>query len=262
MNTIFEEIVKRIELNERVALVTIVDVSGSSPGKLGSKMLVNQFGRIAGTIGGGMIEARAIEEAHRALEEDQRKLLSYNLNKEEASLEDWMICGGSIKLFIDLITPQEKIIIFGAGHIAMALSKLAKLTGFKVVIVDERVEFANRERFPEADLIVVLEPGSVHQKIKSFDYTYVVVVTRGHLKDEEALISVINHKPKYIGMIGSKQKNEVIFQHLKERGISKDKIDKIFAPIGLKIGAKSPEEIAVAIMAEIIQVKRGKGNLS
>jgi len=258
MISIFEEVLKRVEQDERIALVTIVDVSGSSPGKLGSKMVVNKDGLIAGTIGGGMIEARVIEEAKLALKEDKGKFLSYQLNKEEASLEDWMICGGNIKVFIDVITPQDEMIIFGAGHIAVILSKFAKMVGFKVTIIDEREEFASRERFPEADRIMVAEPGTAIKEIKSFDSTYVVVVTRGHLKDEEALLSVIDHKPKYIGMIGSKEKNAVIFQYLKEKGISEEKIAKIFAPIGVKIGAKTPEEIAVSIIAQVIEVKRGK----
>ncbi|HNR66175.1 MAG TPA: XdhC/CoxI family protein [Atribacterota bacterium] len=258
MISIFEQVFKRVEQNERIALVTIVDVSGSSPGKLGSKMLVNKDGLITGTIGGGMIEARVIEEAKLALKEDKGKFLSYQLNKEEASLEDWMICGGNIKVFIDVIVPQDEMIIFGAGHIAVILSKFAKMVGFKVTIIDEREEFANRDRFPEADRIVVAEPDIAIGEIKNFDSLYVVVVTRGHLKDEEALLSVINHGPKYIGMIGSKEKNKVIFQHLKEKGISEEEIAKIFAPIGVKIGAKTPEEIAVSIIAQIIGVKRGK----
>lgn len=258
MISILKEVLKRIQQNERIALVTIVDVAGSAPGKLGSKMVVNRDGLIAGTIGGGLVEARAIEEAKLALKEDREKFLSYHLTKEEASLEDWMICGGNIKLFIDVITPQEEMIIFGAGHIAVALSKLAKMIGFKVTIIDEREEFANKDRFPEADRIIVSEPSQALDKIKSFDNAYVAIITRGHLKDEEALYSVINYQVKYIGMIGSKQKNAVIYQHMREKGIIQEKIDKVFSPIGLKIGAKTPEEIAVSIIAEIIQVKRCK----
>lgn len=258
MISILKEVFKRVEQNERVALVTIVDVSGSSPGKLGSKMVVNKDGLIAGTIGGGAVEAKAIEEAKLALKEDKGKILSYQLNKEEASQEDWMICGGNIKLFIDVIAPQEEMVIFGAGHIAVILSKFAKMVGFKVTIIDERKEFASQERFPEADRIIVSEPGTAIGKIKGVDSAYIVVVTRGHLKDEEALLSVINHNPRYIGMIGSKEKNALIFRHLKEKGIDEENITKIFAPIGLKIGAKTPEEIAISILAEIIKVKRGK----
>lgn len=262
MTFILKETLKRITNNEKIALVTIVDVFGSAPGKLGSKMLVNKDGLIAGTIGGGAVEAKAIDEAKLALNEGKGKFLSYQLNKEEASLEDWMICGGSIKLFIDVITPVEEMIIFGAGHIAITLSKLAKMTGFKVIIVDEREEFANLNRFPEADQIILSEPDHATEKISNIESAYVVVVTRGHLKDEEVLMSVINRKPKYIGMIGSKEKNRIIFQHLKEKGIAEENINKIFAPIGLKIGAQTPEEIAISIMAQIIQVKREKSKNS
>lgn len=258
MIAILEEIIKRVQNQEAIALATIVDVSGSSPGKLGSKMIVNKNGLLAGTIGGGMVEAKVIAEARQALEEGKGKFLSYQLTKEEASLEDWMICGGSIKLFIDVFTPLEEMLIFGAGHIAMVLSKLAKMLEFQVTIVDGRAEFANKERFPEADRILLLEPNSAFAGIKNFDSAYVVIVTRGHLKDEEVLLAALNYQPKYIGMIGSKQKNAAIFQHLQEKGVSKEQLDRVFTPIGLAIGAQTPEEIAVSIMAEIIKVKRGK----
>ncbi|HOR42771.1 MAG TPA: XdhC family protein, partial [Atribacterota bacterium] len=159
MISILEEVLKRVQQKESVALVTIVDVSGSAPGKLGSKMIVNKDGLVAGTIGGGLVEAKAIEEAKLALQKDKGKFLTYELTKEESSLEDWMICGGSVKLFIDVLTPQEEIIIFGAGHIAVVLSKLAKMLGFQITIIDERAEFANSDRFPEADRILLSEPG-------------------------------------------------------------------------------------------------------
>ena len=258
MISILEEVLKRVQSKEAIALVTIVDVSGSSPGKLGSKMIVNKDGLLAGTIGGGMVEAKVIDEAKQALEEGKGKFLSYQLTKEEASLEDWMICGGNIKLYIDVFTPPEEILIFGAGHIAVVLSKIAKMLGFQVTIIDDRAEFANKERFLEADLILLSEPDSVFTGIKNFDSTYVVIVTRGHLKDEEVLLAALNYQPKYIGMIGSKQKNAVIFQHLQEKGVSQEQLDRVFTPIGLAIGAQTPEEIAISIMAEIIKVKRGK----
>ncbi|MDD3656986.1 MAG: XdhC/CoxI family protein [Atribacterota bacterium] len=258
MISILEEVIKGVRNKESIALVIIVDVSGSSPGKLGSKMVVNKDGLIAGTIGGGSVEAKVIEEAKLALKAEKAKFLTYQLTKEEASLEDWMICGGSLKLFIDVFTPQEEMVIFGAGHIAMVLSKFAKMIGFRVTIIDERKEFANKERFPEADQIIISGPSQALKEIKSFNSVYVVILTRGHLKDEEALLSVINYQPKYIGMIGSKQKNTIIFQHLKEKGVNQEKIDKVFAPIGLRIGAQTPEEIAISIIAEVIKVKRGK----
>ena len=161
-------------------------------------------------------------------------------------------------MFIDVFTPYEEMFIFGAGHIAVVLSKLAKMLGFRISIVDDRAEFANKERFPEADQILLSEPDSAFAEMKNFGSAYIVIVTRGHLKDEAVLLSALNYQPKYIGMIGSKQKNAVIFQHLKEKGISQEQLDRIFAPIGLAIGAQTPEEIAVSIMAEVIKVKRGK----
>lgn len=260
MIDILEEFFKRVKHNESIALVTVVDTEGSSPGKTGSKMLVDLEGLIIGTIGGGILEAKVISLAKKALGNNQSQLFNFSLTKEEASLEleKEAICGGKIKVFIDVIKPRERIIIFGAGHIAIYLSKLANMIGFKVVIIDERDDFANRKRFPEAEQIIVLEPSKAVKKIGDFSSAYIVIVTRGHLKDEESLFSVICHPVKYIGMIGSKQKNETIFEHLKEKGVSREDLDKVFAPIGLDIGAKTPEEIAVSIISEVIGVRSGK----
>jgi len=255
---ILEEVLKRVQGNETIALVTIVDISGSAPGMIGSKMAVNFNGRLVGTIGGGILEGKVINLAKEAIKKHKSQLLNYHLTRDEASLEKEVICGGDVQIFIDVIEPQEEIIIFGAGHIAVCLSKLAKMIGLKVTIVDEREEFSNKERFPEADQIIVAEPDQVLDKIRNISSTYFVIITRGHLKDEEALLTVIGQQAKYIGMIGSSQKNAVIFQHLREKGITQEKIHKIFSPIGLDIGAKTPEEIAISIIAEIVQVRRGK----
>jgi len=256
--SIFEEVFKRIQNGETIALVTVVETSGSTPGKVGSKMLVNHDGYIKGTIGGGILEGKVIELARKSLKDKKIGLFDFNLTKEEASLDKEAICGGKIKVFIDIIEAKEKIIIFGAGHIATFLSKFAKEIGMEVIIIDERIEFANKERFPGADRIFVLEPDEAVEKIRYFSSSYIVIVTRGHLKDEIALYSVINLKSKYIGMIGSTQKNKVIFNNLIKKGIKQEKLKKVFTPIGLDIGAETPGEIAISIIAEIIKTKRDK----
>ena len=255
MSEILKEALERVGKGETIALVTIVETKGSTPREVGAKMVTGKDGLIAGTIGGGITEAKVIEEVKQALKEGKGNLITYHLTKEQAALDEGAICGGEMKIFIDILQPKEEVLIFGAGHIAVCVSKLAKMVGFKVTIIDERKEFANRARFPEVDRIIIKEAGKALNNVKVTSSTYVVIVTKGHLQDEEALFSVINLGVGYIGMIGSSKKNEVIFQHLKEKGIIEEKIKKVYTPIGIDIGAQTTEEISVSIIAEIIRVK-------
>ncbi len=258
MSEILKEAFERMDKGETIALVTVVEVKGSTPREVGTKMLVNKNGLVAGTIGGGMTEAKVIKEAKQVLKEGKGKLLIYHLTKEQAALDEGAICGGEIKVFIDILQPKEEVLIFGAGHIAICVSKLAKMVGFKVTIIDDREEFANKGRFPEADEIVTEDIERVLTHIKITPSTYIIIVTRGHLQDQEVLASVIKSKAAYLGMIGSRKKNATIFQQLTEKGIFQEELNKVHAPIGINIKAQTPEEIAISIMAEIIQVRREK----
>ena len=258
MSEILKEAFGRIDKGETIALVTVVETKGSTPREVGTKMLVNKDGLVASTIGGGITEAKVIEEVKQALKEGKGKLLTYHLTKEQAALGEGAICGGEMKVFIDILQPKEEVLIFGAGHIAVCVSELAKMVGFKVAIIDDRKEFANQNRFPEADKIIIESIDKALQHIKITPSTYIIIVTRGHLQDQEVLASVIKSKAAYLGMIGSRQKNATVFQYLKEQRISEDELAKVHAPIGIDIRAQTPEEIAVSIMAEIIQVRREK----
>ena len=258
MSEILKEALERVNKGETIALVTIVEAKGSTPREVGAKMIVNKDGLADGTIGGGITEARVIKEVKLALKEGKRKLLTYHLTKEQAALDEGAICGGEMKVFIDILQPKEEVLIFGAGHIAVCLSKLAKTVGFKVTIIDDREEFVNQDRFPEADKIIAEETEKALTHLKITPSTYIIIVTRGHLKDEEVLGSVIRSGATYIGMIGSRKKNATVFQRLTKKGISQEELDKIHTPIGIDINAQTPEEIAVSIMAEIIQVRRKK----
>jgi len=258
MSEILKEALGRINKGEIIALAIIIETKGSTPREVGAKMVVGKDGLIAGTIGGGITEAKIIKEAKQALEKGKEKLLTYHLTKEQAALDEGAICGGEMKVFIDILQPKEEVLIFGAGHIAACVSKLAKTVGFKVTIIDDREEFVNQDRFPEADKIIAEETEKALTHLKIALSTYIIIVTRGHLKDEEVLGSVIRSGAAYIGMIGSRKKNATVFQHLEEQGISAQELKKVHAPIGVDIGAQTPEEIAVSIMAEIIQVRRKK----
>jgi len=258
MSEILKEAFGRIDKGETIAWVTVVDTKGSTPREVGAKMLVNKDGLIAGTIGGGITEAKVIEETKQALKEGKRRFLTYHLTKEQAALDEGAICGGDMKIFIDILQPKEEVLIFGAGHIAVCVSKLAKMVGFRAVIIDDRKEFANQNRFPEADEIIAEEIEEALTHLNITPSTYIIILTRGHLKDEEVLTSVIRSGAAYIGMIGSRNKNATVFQQLTKKGISQEELNKVHAPIGIDIKAQTPEEIAVSIMAEIIQVRREK----
>ena len=258
MSEILKEAFERMDKGETITLVTVVEAKGSTPREVGTKMLVNKNGLVAGTIGGGRTEAKVIEEAKQALKEGKGKLLIYHLTKEQAALDEGAICGGEMKVFIDILQPKEEVLIFGAGHIAICVSKLAKMVGFKVTIIDDREEFANKDRFPEADEIVTEDIERALTHIKITPSTYIIIVTRGHLQDQEVLASVIKSKAAYLGMIGSRKKNATIFQQLTEKGIFQEELNKVHAPIGIEIKAQTPEEIAISIIAEIIQVRRKK----
>ena len=258
MTEILKEALRRVDKGEVIAWVTVVKTKGSTPREVGAKMVVGKDGLIAGTIGGGITEAKVIEEVKQALKEGKGKLITYHLTKEQAALDEGAICGGEMKVFIDVIQPKEEVLIFGAGHIAVYVSKLMKMIGFKVTVIDDREEFANKERFPESDEIIIESIDKALQHIKITPSTYIIIVTRGHLQDQEVLASVIESDAAYIGMIGSRKKNATVFQYLEEQGVSAQELKKVHAPIGIDIGAQTPEEIAVSIIAEIIEVRRRK----
>jgi xanthine dehydrogenase accessory factor len=168
-----------------------------------------------------------------------------------------MVCGGRMDIFIDVIEPKPTLLIVGAGHIAYYLARLGHMVGFSIAVIDDRKEFANRERFPNAERVICDDMERTLSSIKITPSTYVVIVTRGHQYDLAALKQVIDSKAAYIGMIGSKSKVRIAFQELKSAGIAEDTLKRVHAPIGLDIGAETPQEIAVSIIAEIIKVRRG-----
>lgn len=253
MTDIYQEIVRIKSKGEEAALVTVVSATGSTPREEGAKMLVSGDGSIIGTIGGGRIEAQAIKEALETIIKGRPQRLSFSL-KEGGELG--MLCGGDTEVFIEPILAVPTMYIFGGGHIALTLVKVGKLLGFKIVVIDDRPEYANAQRFPEAELTLVEDFAKAFQKLKVDKSSYIVVVTHDHKGDETVLEGALATKAKYIGMIGSKTKNQTIFSHLFSKGISQEQLDRVHAPIGLNIYALTPEEIAISIVAEIIKVRR------
>jgi len=258
MEKIFKEINKIGSEGGRAALATVVQVKGSAPREVGSKILIKEDGSLVGSIGGGTLEATICQEAMSVLREAKARMLHFDLSGEEEG--DQMLCGGEMDIFIEPILPQLTLYIFGAGHISISISKIAKMVGFRVVVIDDRAEFANPERFPEADEIVAEDFSAAFSRLKINNASYIAIVTRGHQFDEKVLEWAVKTEARYIGMIGSKKKNEVIFAHLQSKRISEDILEQVHTPIGLDIGAETPEEIAVSIMAELITIKRQQGH--
>jgi xanthine dehydrogenase accessory factor len=256
MREVLEAALRAEAVGERAALVTVVATEGSTPQKAGARMLVHADGRIVGTIGGGCLEAEMTWRAREAIERGRPKLVSYDLTPEQAG-EDGLVCGGRMQVFIEPIEGTPVLCLFGAGHVAQPLARLAKSCGFRVELVDDRVKFANAERFPEADLIVVDSFAAAAEKMTLGANTYAVVVTRGHKGDGEALRAVLGRGLRFVGLLGSRPKVVHIFAALREQGVDAAELGAVHAPLGLEIGAQTPDEIAVSILAEMIAVRRG-----
>lgn len=253
MVDIYQELARIRTAGDDVALVTVISASGSTPREEGAKMLVKADSSIIGTIGGGSVEERVIKEAIKVIKMGKPQRFDYSLKEGE---ELGMICGGDVEVFIEPILSTPTMYIFGGGHIALCLAKMAKLVGFKIVVIDDRPEYANARRFPEAEQTIVEDFAKAFRKIKIDKSGYIVIVTHGHKGDETVLEGALATEAKYIGMIGSKTKNQAIFSHLLAKGIPQEQLDRVHAPIGLEIYSQTPEEIAVSILAEIIKVRR------
>jgi len=255
MTDIYQEIVRIKAEGEEAALVTIVSATGSTPREEGAKMLVKADGGILGTIGGGSLEAEVIEAAIGVIEQGKPKRLRISLTANEIE-EEGMLCGGELEVFIEPILSPPTLYLFGGGHISLPLAKIGKLLGFKIVVVEDRAEFANPDRFPEARIVLADDFAKSFLKLKIDKSSYIVIATRNHQYDEIVLEWAAGTPAKYIGMIGSKTKTAAIFSNLLAKGISREQLDKVHAPIGLGIHAQTPEEIAVSILAEIIKIRR------
>ena len=252
---IYEEIVKLRREGRRGAVATIVNVRGSIPSFKTAKMLVREDGSICGTIGGGCVEADVWRAAREVMDQEKSRTLAFDLN-QDPKYDTGLVCGGTLEIFIEPILPQALLYIFGAGHVAYSLYKTAKDAGFDVTVIDDRETYANRERFPHAHDVIARDFEQATSALAISETNYIVIVTRGHRDDMRILRWAVQTPARYIGMIGSKRKTIAIFRELQKEGIPADLFDRVHAPIGLDIGAVTPEEIAVAITAELIAVRR------
>ena len=255
MPDIYEEVMKIKAEGKSAALATIISTKGSTPREVGAKMLIQEDGKILGTIGGGCMEAEVWQEAMKVMAEETPRTIHLDLTGKQAE-ESGMICGGVMDIYIEPLVPTPRVFIFGGGHISLFVARMSAMVGFQVVVVDDRPQFANKERFPEAEEVIAEEFPLALPKLKVNKSSYLVIVTRGHSYDQEVLEWAVSTEARYIGMIGSRKKIQTVYQGMEEKGIPAAKIKRVHAPIGLKIGALTPEEIAVAIVAEMIAEKR------
>ncbi|HET9401446.1 MAG TPA: XdhC/CoxI family protein [Candidatus Acidoferrales bacterium] len=251
---LFEEIVKLRRAGLRGALATIVHTNGSIPSYESSRMLVREDGSIAGTIGGGCVEADVWAAAREVMQREAPRKMVFNLN-HEASYDNGLICGGTLEVFVEPILPQPVLYIFGGGHVSMALAQSAHTAGFAIGVIDDRESFANSTRFPMAREIYTSYEDAF-AKLRPNASSYLVIVTRGHKDDMRVLAWAVNTDAKYIGMIGSKRKVLSVYEALEKERYSPEKFANVHAPVGLEIGALTPEEIAISITAELIAIRR------
>ncbi|MCU0914577.1 MAG: XdhC family protein [Planctomycetes bacterium] len=324
-----------LEEGHPVALVTVVATTGSTPGKVGYKMLVFGAGATAGTVGGGLLEARMIEQARQMLGRPAVRLLRFEVG--ETPDDEKGICGGSVEFllesfdpaavplfrelgagsrddenavlvsifvpagppqklrlpdvnhagtrlppavaaaireaglpggagirvsagdveaFVESLAVPPTVILFGAGHVSGHIACLARSVHFRIVVCDDRAEYANRQRFPDAEEIVVEDFGRVFNRLRIDGHSYLVIVTRGHQCDQVVLEQAVRTEARYIGMIGSRRKTAILLQKLREKGIPPERLDRVYSPIGVSIGAVTAEEIALSIVCELVKVRR------
>ncbi len=252
---IYDELVRLRKLGQKSAIATIVQVRGSIPSFESAKLLVREDGSLVGTIGGGCVEAEVWNAARDVMETGKPRHMSFQLG-QDAALDNGLICGGQLDVFVEAVIPNPRAFIFGAGHISKGLSKILSMAGFDTTVIDDRESFANRDRFPEADEVLAGGYEDLFPQLLVNESSYIVIVTRGHRDDMRVLRWAAGTNARYISMIGSKRKVISVAKELEKEGIPPEALERVFAPMGLEIGAISPEEIAISVAAEMIAVRR------
>lgn len=258
MDSIYQALSKIEKNNESAALCTVVKSQGSTPRHVGSKMLVYPDGKFIGSVGGGDLEHRVLDEAWIAMGDGESRLITYHMS--DPSRGDPGVCGGTVEVFVEPILPPAMIVVIGAGHVGKAVVHLAKWLGFRVAVSDDRPEFCTPESVPGADAYYPVEMGKLSEHLKINRQTYIIITSRGSNVDQEGLPSLLESNAKYIGVIGSKRRWLTTVNALKEKGVPEDRIARVHSPMGLELNAETPEEIAVSILAEVLMVKdKGTG---
>lgn len=256
---IFEEIVRLRREGIPAALATIVGTRGSTPGRTTMRLLVLADGTFLGTVGGGCLEAEVYETALQVLADEQARSLSFRLTEQD-SPDSGLMCGGEVTIFVEPITTPA-LWIYGGGHVSKALCQVASLAGFRTTVVDDRAGFSSAERFPEAHATRTQPLPEAVAEMPIRANSYAIVVTRGHREDGVVLEALgrrfaAGERLRFLGMIGSKTKQALLWKHLRAAGVGDDFLATVRTPMGAYLGARSHEEIAVSVVAELIAVRR------
>lgn len=254
--SIYQAVVELEEKNEAGALCTVVRTSGSTPRGAASKMLVYSDGRLLGTVGGGEMESRVIDEALQAMQDGKPRLVDYSLAEPERG--DPGVCGGQMEVYVEPILPEPVVILVGCGHVGKAVAHLAKWLKFRVLVSDDRAELCTPEAVPGADGYFPVLMQELPEQVKITPWTYLVLTTRGVDIDVPGLAVLLDSPAAYIGVIGSRRRWETTRSKLLEQGVPAEKLDRVHSPMGVDLGAETPEEIALSILAEIIMLREGR----
>ncbi|MEE8392356.1 MAG: XdhC/CoxI family protein [Anaerolineae bacterium] len=253
---VYKATLEAIQQGEPAAVATVIEASGSTPRGVSAKMLIYADGRTVGTVGGGGVEGRVIEEAKAAIADGQSRELDYRLVDEARG--DPGICGGNMRVFVEVLAPRPTLLIIGGGHVGQAVAKLGTFLGYRVAVVDERPEMVTPERFPQAETRLTGDPVQQVVDFPLTEHTCVVMVTPHHALDEKVLAVLADRPVAYVGLIGSRRRTAHTFERAREAGVPEELLERVHTPIGLDIGAETLREIAVSILAEIIGVQRGR----
>jgi xanthine dehydrogenase accessory factor len=251
---VYATALEAIRRGEGAAVATVLEAHGSTPREAGAKMLVYADGRTVGTVGGGPLEAQVIQEAQAALSAGVSREFEYRATREQVSAPD--ACGGQMRLFIEVLQPHTTLLIIGAGHIGQAVAKLGSFLGYRLIVLDERADMVTAGRFPARCRLLT---GSLDEQLRTLsltEQTSVVIVTPHNSPDEKALAVLAKHPVAYVGLLGSQRRTRATFERARVLGVSDEFLKQVHTPIGLDIGAETPHEIAVCIIAQIVAVQR------
>lgn len=247
-----------LQAGKTLVLCTVIEKKGHGPRDVGAKMIVAEDGKTFGTIGGGDLERSLVNECLKSIGEGKSRKVSFNLSEtpKEGTIGTSMICGGELTVLADVLEPTSRLIIVGAGHVSLPLAKIASDVGFKIAVVDDERKLVTKERFPMAEKIIAGDYAQILNDFPVGSNDYAVIAHGEPEHDYTALKKLLEKSPAYVGLLGSPKKAATLTQRLKAEGVSDEQLKKLHTPVGLDIGAETPEEIGVSILAQIIQFKR------
>lgn len=252
---VLEKATEWLRAGRKVCIATVIEADGSTPRGVGAKMVISSTGETFGTIGGGLVEKKVLDAAPAVLETGEAAVVGFDLSGKSADLDS--VCGGNMKVFLEVLGQRRDLFIMGAGHIGRALAKAADAAGFAVTLVDDRDDFLTGEGLPATVRCVKAMPDGCEELLDMDTGSFAVIATRGHALDGKWLGALSGLGLRYVGMVGSRRKIETVYAALGDEGVSGEYLDGVHAPVGLDIHAETPEEIAVSIVAELIKVDRG-----